>query len=409
MGISRLGRTPVYDPLYGGDSSLPYDPQLAFDRPLAVESRRGRPAAILRTPTALPRYQGEDHGPPDADLDRHLNLPHHLEDMYRATVGHGRHGLSRNGRAGIPRQMPGVHGMRGRVPEEVYENLLDAAKEEEELEAEMLEREMRRVHLGSGLGRHQPRHGRGSTSEDLADLEAQRESAMEDVRLRGVEELERARASEAHRRRQAERAQLELERELQDRDEELRQKELDEEIREHDSVRHRRGKRPRHWHGHGNALDHHDRVLVHAARCHHGNEIVLTESAQRRREAHQRAVEIAQHRHNPAFHGRIPRDHHPLPHHGIHRCQYNPHCPADGTHHVCQRNRMAVRFADADTDADEWTRVTPFDRYPHPYHYSEEDLEFPWEEVYASGDDWPHERLLMPPRGRPSVWWENDE
>lgn len=441
MGISRLGRVPVYDPLHE-----PTPPQMVLEhpKPTAVIRRQGATAGVP------PRYQATDPQFEFATDEYNLGLPPHLAQLYHDDMR--RRGGVVDTPGGRPPFMPPGMSCRGQVP-----IMVDALVDADYLDDGMVDPgidipqrpPIRRVvpfshhgiHRPGHHHRHRPVHGhnhevlrpdhieqdirisnhaqrmdrRNAELEHDVDLEAaviaqqQREIDIaeqrrreEHVRLhqeRLARQEEHARLHEEElRRRQAEENLARREEQLEATEAEL----LAEEIR------HREHQEPqRHGYGHG----HGHRETCRIVRDRDGRAVMVDDHP------------IQQHRELI----RVPAHN---PHHSHHGHQH--HSPPRHHPSVVRQTRQArhVHFADAlDTPEEEriahhhervrqeaypLPRRRRFDRERSPYHYLEDDLgEFARDEFNGStdGNYLPLKRLLMSPQHRRQRgdWWEDAE
>ena len=440
MGISRLGRVPVYDPLY---ETNPPQRVLEHPEPTAVISGHGVAAGVP------PRYQATGPQFDFAIDDYNLGLPPRLAQLYHENIRRRGGGVAIGGR--LPFIPSGMSG-RGRVPI-IVDDLLD----EDSLydgsvdpRIDILQRpSLRRgvhfppdgIHHRPGHGhleRHRPGHGhshevvrpdhlerdirisnhaqqmdrRNAELKREVDLEAaviaqqQQDLQVADQRRRE----EHIRLHEERLARQAEHARLE--------EEEIRRRQAEEELvrREEElqvteaeliaeEIQHR---------------EHHERQRHRQERGHRDTRRVV-------RDRDGRAVLLEDH---PPQHRELIR----VPAHDPHHPHLGHQHNSPPRHHpsVARAARQArhVHFADA-LDSSEEERIVHhrerlrqeayplprrrrFDRERSPYHLLEGDLgKFARDEFYDSADEYylHHERLLMPPQHRRARgdWWEDAE
>lgn len=446
MGISRLGRVPVYDPLHEPNLSQRV---LEHHEPTAVNRRQGVGAGVP------PRYQATDPQFDFATDEFDLGLPPHLAQLYHDNMRRRGGGVGTPG--GRPPFMPPGMGSRGQVPivvdDFVDDNYLDDGMVGPRID--ILQRpQVRRgvpfpphgVQRPVHHHRHHPGHGhnhevllpdhierdirisnhaqqmdrRNAELEHEADLEA----AVIAQQQREIDIAEQCRREEHVRLHQEMLARQEEHARLHE--EELRRRQAEENLARREEqveateaeliaeeIRHREHhERQRHGHGYGHGHIDTRRIV----RNMDGRAAIVDDHPIQQ---HRELIRVPAH--NP---------HHP--HYG-----HQHHSPPRHHPSLMRQARQArhVHFADAlDTLGEERTahpcerlrqeayplpRRRRFDRERSPYHYLEDDLgEFARDEFYDSVDEnsvdesyLPRKRLLMPPqhsRGR-GEWWEDPE
>lgn len=445
MGISRLGRVPVYDPLY--ELNPPQRGLEARHQPMAVITRQGVAGGVP------PRYQATD---PQYDFgadEYNLGLPPHLAQLYHDNMRHrGGSGVILGGRSPF---VPAGMGGRGRVPI-VVDDLLDEDILDDGLvdpRVDILQRPLiprgvpfppHGVHRPGHQHRHRPGHAhshevlradhlerdirisnhaqqmdrRNAELEREVDLEAavnarkQREIEIAEQRRR--EEYarlhqERLAKQEEHARleeeeimkRQAEEESVTREGELQATEAEL----IAEETRHHE---HHERQRHRQGHGHGHGHGHRDTLRV--VRGRDGRAVIVDDHPPQHRELVRVPAHDLHHPHHGHQHHSPPR-HHPTLARAARQARHVHFADALDS---SEEERIAHHRERLRQEAYPLPRRRRFDRERSPYHFLEDDLgEFARDKFYDSADECcqAQKRLLMPPHARRvrGEWWEDAE
>lgn len=425
MGISRLGRVPVFDPLYA-----PLPPprvpmvlaQEELELPIAVRRER-----MVREPIVPPRYQATDPQFDYATDEYNLGLPPNLAALYHHNMRRGGdYGGLGGARGGRTPWIPPNLGGQGRVSVVVDDDVLD--EEVVDPRVDVLERPTvprrstfplpahdvhhRPAHIPAHhRGHHRPGHGLGHghahTRNDILEQELVNEELEHEVdrdaaaaeiaalqREMDIQEAtrreERIRLQEEHARLyQEQAARRATERELEFRERQLAMVEAEhvaEELAHHGHV----------GRAHGQGYGGHDlHGFVHIPR-----DAVI--------DPHHRQREHITHIGHP--HGHHSPPHHSPPHHSppSRRPARHVHFAEDITSSEEERiERHRHRLAQ-----EAHSRRRRLDRDGRPYLYHEDELDYAreglFDEDYDSTDEYyePHQRLLMPPRVVHGNWWD---